>query len=256
MTDPVSEIAKATQEVAKTTRVGIEAAQQLGAFLARVLGDPVEAAVGIMTDRLRFTRLERRLRLADRYDALMMQRGLQSTTQPVPPKLALPAIESASLETDDELQDLWANLIASAHDPSLNGIVRSAFIDILRQLEVVDVHVLNLVYRGTVEVNERQAARAGAVHPLAAPRPLTRFATNGLHVQRVLRLSRHDYECAADNLMRVRCIAPYVEDVDIETFGGDETASLVHEYGYVAITALGIDFVKACTAPQMPPVGL
>jgi hypothetical protein len=39
MGNEVTEIAKATQEVAKTARSGIEAAQGFEAFLARVLED-------------------------------------------------------------------------------------------------------------------------------------------------------------------------------------------------------------------------
>jgi len=120
----VTEIAKATQEVAKTARTGIEAAQGLGSFLAKVLGEPIETAVGLVSDKLKFVRFERQMRLADRYSEVMVRRGLSSEEQPVPPKIALPAIENASLEEDDELQDLWANLLASSHDKTLNGVVR------------------------------------------------------------------------------------------------------------------------------------
>ncbi len=100
----------------------------------------------MVSDKLKFMRFERAIRLANRYNETMVQRGLNSSEQPVPPKIALPAIEQASLEENDDLQDLWANLLTSAHDPTLNDVVRSAFVDILKQMEVVDVHVLNFVY--------------------------------------------------------------------------------------------------------------
>ncbi len=103
MNNEVAEIAKATQEVAKATRTGIEAAQGFGSFVARVLGEPIETAVGLVSDKLKFVRFERQMRLANRYSEVMAQRGLRSEEQPVPPKIALPAIENASLEEDDEL---------------------------------------------------------------------------------------------------------------------------------------------------------
>jgi hypothetical protein len=254
----VTEIAKATQEVAKTTRTGIEAAQEFGGFLGRVLGEPIETAVGMVSDRLKFMRIERRMRLADRYDQIMVQRELSSEEQPVPAKIAVPAIENASLEEDDELQDLWANLLASAHDKTLNGVVRSAFVDIIKQLEVVDVHILNYIYSDTMEKNikgewgnkrilswEPKYDSDDSGYPVL-------FGVRQFEVQVSLRISRHVYECAVDNLVRVRCLAPYVEDVDVP---GEypETASRVHEYEWVSITRFGCDFVRCCTLP--PHIG-
>ena len=54
MTD-ISESAKAVQELAKVANTGIE-------FVARLLGEPLEVASGMVTDRLRFVRAERLLR--------------------------------------------------------------------------------------------------------------------------------------------------------------------------------------------------
>jgi len=62
-------------------------------------------------------------------------------------KIALPILEQASLEECDELQDLWASLLTSAVDPNFDGSVRTAYIDILKQVEVMDVHILQAVYR-------------------------------------------------------------------------------------------------------------
>ena len=245
MENEISEIAKATQEVAKTARTGIEAAQSFGGFLARVFGEPIETAVGMFSDRLKF------MRFAARYDEIMNQRGLNSAEQPVPPKIGIPAIESASLEENNELQDLWANLLASAHDPGLNGVVRSAFVDIIKQLEIVDVHVLNYAYTKTLETNQERGEndewmtkykRDIFLDPVKYPVP-------GRNIRHDLNISNHAYECAVDNLVRVRCLAPYIEDVDIHSDEFDDKASFFHEYEYVAITSLGWDFVRSCTLP-------
>lgn len=37
-------------------------------------------------------------------------------------------------------------MLASAVDPKFDGLIHSAYIDIIKQLEVVDVHLLNAVY--------------------------------------------------------------------------------------------------------------
>ena len=67
MSDEISETAKATQEVAKTTGKAIEAAEKLGCFVSRLVGEPFEEVSGMFTDRLRFMRWERLVRLVDRY---------------------------------------------------------------------------------------------------------------------------------------------------------------------------------------------
>lgn len=128
---------------------------RLGGFLAKVTREPVEAVTGILTDRLRFMRWERQVRLVDRSREIMLERGIGEECRPVPPKIALPIVENASVEDNDELQDLWANLLVSALDPNRPDSIRIAFIDILKQLEVVDVHVLNRAYLRTIERNEK-----------------------------------------------------------------------------------------------------
>src|SRR6266566_1420752 len=144
MPDEITESAKAVQETAKTVRTGLEATQQLGRFVSRITTEPLETVMGILSDKLQFMRWERKLRLAKRGREILNQRGIQGSLRPIPYKLALPIVEHASLEDNDELQDLWANLLASAVDPKFEGLIRSAYIDIIRQLEVVDVHLLRL----------------------------------------------------------------------------------------------------------------
>ena len=250
MNNEVTEIAKATQEIAKTDRTGIEAAQGFGSFVARVLGEPIEAAVGLVSDRLRFVRFERQVRLADRYAEVMAFRGLSSEEQSVPPKIALPAIENASLEEDDELQDLWANLLASCHDKTLNGVVRSGFVDIIKQLEVIDVHILNYIYSDTLKKNLKDAGYWKREYKRDFHLDPIKYCIRQNEIQDSLRISLHDYECAVDNLLRVRCLGPCVDEVEVESHGGySETASRVHEYEWVSITQFGWDFVRSCTLP-------
>ena len=95
--DEIAETAKATQEIAKTTSKALEVADKLGGFVAKVIGEPLESAVGMLSDRLRFMRWERQLRMVDRCEEIIRKRRIEGKTRPVPPKLALPIMENASL---------------------------------------------------------------------------------------------------------------------------------------------------------------
>lgn len=245
MSEEISESAKAVQEVAKATRVGLEATTKLGGFVARVINEPLEQVTGILSDRLRFMRWERQLRLRDRMIENIRERGLEGQfnngeLNTVPPKLALPIIENASLEEDDELQDLWANLLASALDPNFSGKIRTAYIDIIKQLEVVDIHVMNLIYQSykrwcgdNYNLDDDEQSTSPTVYSVAQ-----------MTIRDAIGLGRNAYENSIDNLIRVRCVAPFVEeqgnDADIDN-------TIDYRYYEVCITSFGVGFVEACT---------
>jgi hypothetical protein len=148
--DEISETAKAAQEIAKTTSKALDVTEKVGSFVAKVIGEPVECAVGMLSDKLRFMRWERQIRMVDKCEEIIRQRQIEGKLRAVSPKLALPIMENASLEENDQLQDLWANLLASALDPSFKGVLRSAFIDVIKQLEVVDAYILNFLYKSYI----------------------------------------------------------------------------------------------------------
>ena len=54
MNEEIIETAKATQEVAKTTTKAIEAVNKVGSFLSKALGEPIEEAIGMIGDKLKF----------------------------------------------------------------------------------------------------------------------------------------------------------------------------------------------------------
>lgn len=89
----------------------IEAAEKVGQFLSNVFGEPIKTSVGMLQDKLGVIRWERQLRLADRVKEILDQRRKGGNHVSVPPRIALPVIEAASIESDDFLQDLWANLL-------------------------------------------------------------------------------------------------------------------------------------------------
>lgn len=247
MTDEITESAKAVQEVAKTARTSIEATEKLGRFVSRITNEPLETIMGIINDRLQFTRWKRRLRLVDRADEILKERNIEGHIRVVPPKLALPIIENASLEENDELQDLWANLLASALDPNFEGTLRAAFIDIIKQVEVVDVHILNFIYESYKESLKNLLRSDTSYH---SP---TIFRVNRHNITEKLGLDPSVYENSIDNLIRLRCIASYAENKTIEsesqqylnlTYYNDVT----HDYRYesVCMTSFGVSFVETC----------
>ncbi len=235
--DDIVEIAKATQEVAKTTSKALDVSEKVGGFVAKVIGEPVECAVGMLVDKLRFLRWERQLRMVDRCEEIIKKRGIEGKTRSVPPKFALPIMENASLEEDNDLQDLWANLLSSALDPEFDGSLRSAFIDIIKQLETVDVHVLNLIYK-----YYKNALNVQRISQDASP---ISIGLSKKDIIKKINMTPFVYENSIDNLMRVRCVSSLVIKIS-SIMAGNEPMTVDKGYDVICITSLGIGFVEAC----------
>jgi Abortive infection alpha len=92
-------------------------------------------------DWLKARRLENFARIAGKAQERLKARHVDA---PEPPKLSilLPLIVAAADEEDDELQDMWARLLAAAADPARANLVRLAFVGIVKNMDPLDTLVL------------------------------------------------------------------------------------------------------------------
>jgi hypothetical protein len=127
MEEAVKSIADASKEIAVTTSDAIKATEKLGGYLAPLIKEPIECVIGLLTDKLKYVRWERQTRLAIKIREKIEGVQKEHKIIPIPPKIALPIIENASIEENDYLQDIWVRLLASAAiEPEK---VKSSFID-------------------------------------------------------------------------------------------------------------------------------
>ncbi len=131
---------EAISEVAKASEKAIDAVSSLGRFFEKVMGELVIDAAGLLADRLKFYRLERAELLAERTQARIEERKI-AKFRSVPPKIALPIIERATIEDNDELHNLWAGLLATAMDANA-PLVRNKYVALLGQLDIEDVRLI------------------------------------------------------------------------------------------------------------------
>ena len=66
--------------------------------------------------------------------------------QPGEPKLLVPLVQAAALETDESLAEKWAALLANAADSAQRVAVRPAFVEVLRQLIADDAEMLRYIH--------------------------------------------------------------------------------------------------------------
>jgi hypothetical protein len=224
----MSEESKAIEEVAKASGKAVDAARELGGFLSKYVGGSLEQAMGIVEDKLKYLRWERQIRLVDRADQFLKERGLSQPSRKVPLQVAIPLIQGGSLEEDDSLQDRWAALLVNAADAASDTEVRRAFISILEDITPLDALLLEKIYSSTV-VPDLEAEIWTTFLP--------DHVTDTKPGQENLRPPNH-VEVSLGNLARLGLITTAI------VWGGFEIFSCVHR------TTLGREFVKAITSAK------
>lgn len=173
----------------------------------------------------------------------------------VPPRVAVagPTIEALRFAAEEPtMRELYANLLATSMTAKRQGKAHPAYVDIIRQLEVIDVHVLNFIHKTYLKAYEERVEswsehpRLKDVRPAAIDFPVRRY-----RIMEELKIEENEYMSSVDNLIRLRCITPYVEEEDIETevhgLQDSKTVSIFHNYDIVCMTPFGVCFVEACT---------
>lgn len=224
-TDSITEGAKAAQEIAKAAGKGIDATREVGGFISRYIAGPLEQGMGIFEDRLRYMRWERQLRFMRRSDEVLHELGLPAPTRPVPLKVAIPLLQSASIEDDDDLQDRWVSLLVNAANADSKIEIQRSYIDILGQITSLEAKILDVIY----------ALPFGSIqHEGVETKDLPHSAKVATKEDKSLPDLSDDVKLAIGNLVRVGCLKVGF------TWGNGENFNIVNP------TILGHAFVRAC----------
>ncbi|MGW9332764.1 Abi-alpha family protein [Bosea sp. NPDC055594] len=222
------EFGKAGQEIGKATSRGIDAAQTVGGFFGKYLAGPLEQTAGMLEDRLRFTRWERQLRLRRRAQEFLEAQGQSGPTHKVALNFGVPLIEAASLEENDELQDVWAQLLANAASNEA-GIQRlPAFVSMLKDMSPLDARILRMAVRAPADLMKDYVYTAGFPESYTPPPK-----SNDDRIMPSLAV-----ETSLWNLVRLTCVEP------MQLISGRTVAA-------VYPTTLGTEFVKAVSRPNV-----
>ncbi len=138
----LKESSKAAQDIAKTTGQIVGAAQKLGQFVSKFIEAPLEQASGIVEDKLKYMRWERQVRFMKRANEFMDEINMTAPTRVVPLKFAIPLFQSASIEDDNDLQDLFAKLLVNAANADSGVNLKRIYIDILERISSLEAKIL------------------------------------------------------------------------------------------------------------------
>ena len=127
--------------------------------------------------------------------------------KPASLSLVLPIAASAADESRDEMQDLWARLLAAAADPSRAKFFRLAFIEAAKKMDPLDAAVLDTLrqHNGPLDGNARQK------------------------ISQALRVGRDEVDISGANLVKLELL----------------TEVHVHQPASAVLSPLGREFLRA-----------
>ena len=205
---------------------GMEMGHDMGKFIAPLIKGTIEQGIGIFEDKLKYIRWERQQRLIMRSKEVLEELSVTEIENPIPLKFAVPLLEGATLEDDDNIQDLWINLMINSVTNKKIELKR-VYLDILERITPLEAKIISEVYKLPFDENRHQ-----------------RFATDHLPdyiyycengKERNIVLKDENVELALMNLARIGCISP------TSTIGGGELFTIIN------MTLLGAKFYDACT---------
>lgn len=236
--ETTSDVAKAAQEVAKTAGKAIDAGRDFGSFVSKYVEGPATQLSGMVEDKLVYMRWERQQRLMARAEQFQRELGVKATI-PLQMKLAIPLLQSATLEDNDDLQDLWAKLLVNATKVEGRVDVTRGMISILEHLTPFDALILDRIYSLPYEQTANNGIYTALLPDRAVPGDERGENRGEIPAEVKDRYPSDQVTLALANLKRLGCVSTGM------TWGGGET------FGRVTPTLMGRTFVEACRLKAM-----
>lgn len=256
----------------------IETLDRAGRFISSVMKKDIAETLDILFEINRFRRWDRQMNLIEKVETLLDKKN-SNHIRPVKSKMAIPIFKSAALEDQEELHDIWARLFTAALDPDVVS-PRYVFIDIIRQLEIIDLKTLNTCYeafllkkeerrikerkrimemyrtdhgiedsnrakaaaRVFMETDSRIAEEPPLNYPCCPAQILSSMLKSG-------KIKENVYQASMDNLIRqnliIRCM-PQQHSLKKNDSRLDKIRPRINDGFTICLTALGLSFIETC----------
>lgn len=229
------EEAKALQELSKAASANPDIVRRAMSFLSDVIGQPSRQISGLVGDVVGILRLEILMKYQERVERISRERRIDIRGR-LPLALAYPLLEAASLEEDDDISEMYANLLVSYaegnREEASGGGARflpKEFIQSLKSMTPFEAEVLKSIYLAPNEYKNGD----GKLCSIALPHEYMPIPENRNIVE-----IPFDLEIALVSLHKNKFIEAHI------TFGG------WHGFDLVGMSLYGETFMRACYGPR------
>lgn len=206
--EAIEPVANATKAVAETAGKALDIVSGAGRFLDRLVGNALAEGGETLADQVRYWRKMRLLKFEEKFNAACAARGFSpDTMKPLSLGKTVQLLEAASIEEEDEVQELWADLLANAVDPAGGVTMKKMYVTLLKDMGPAEAVLVDLLGKFRAH-RQLPPAPMNAIH-----RQLEDVERHlrELTQQRWAKFSQADREGAISNLRRLGCVAPNFE---------------------------------------------
>jgi Abortive infection alpha len=236
----ISDIMDGTEEILKSGAVA-----NLTDLLKKLAGPAFEELGAVLADNVRVYRVKNLLKTTEKTKRILQDAGLHPN--PIPSRLLLPILDTCSVEDNDDLQERWAGLLASASQEA--DSLSPSFIETLKQLTPNEAKHYDHIF---VEVSKLYKGIPTSGDPVP-PQAFTKAwgAPKGVReTYERLGLIRRDYNVKVESgSWRINFDPKDFENTvsDIESALDDMEAEVEYQYFF---TVYAMRFLRACRGPQ------
>lgn len=134
-----------TDEQAKAVQEALKVLEAVGASLREICGTVPEDVVALLGGNwLKVRRAENLIRTVKKAQERLKRDGIEA--EPASLSIGLPILQAAADESREELQDIWARLLAAAADPARAKSFRVAFIETVKRMDPLDAAALQALH--------------------------------------------------------------------------------------------------------------
>jgi Abortive infection alpha len=214
-------------------------------LLKTLAGPAFEELGAILADHVRVYRVKNLLRTTEKTKRILLDAGLPPN--PVPTRLLLPILDACSVEDNDDLQERWAGLLASASQEA--DSLSPSFIETLKQLTPSEAKHYDHIF---VEVSKLYKGNLTGDDPIPhqAFTDAWKAPKGVVETYERLGLVRRDYDVEVKSgswriTYDVKNLKSTVEEIENAL---DEMEAEVRYRHFC--TAYGLSFLNACRGPR------
>lgn len=198
-----------------TLEKGLELAKDL---LDKIAAPAAEELGLLISDNIKHRRLKNQINNLVKVRKIVDDNGL--SLKEVNLKVLFPYLEGVSVEEDETLQDMWANLFANYID-SKSNLKLTVYPSILKQISTKEVEILK---------------NASTIKKIE----------NGEESYEMVKLVEGENSFELNNLNRLGLMINHEEINSFPTWN-NRVHSYINQTGYYSVTNFGFDFIEACT---------
>jgi hypothetical protein len=137
----------------------LDLSKELGQFISKIVGPSAFALGGLLGDQMKAWRAANLARIAEKWRAKCTEHSVPpEAISHLPFRNAVLVIDAASMEDDDDVSELWAQLIFQATKAGAGNEISKMQVDLLKSLNGLEARILMLIFEMMEQEVDRDIA--------------------------------------------------------------------------------------------------